>query len=157
MSLAPFSNPLDGLYLSPAASTAATSSVSPRTSLVESSPAQRSLFLQFGKTIKRVPFPEGTITIAAINALFLSKFQGQLSGDAMPTLRIRDPSVGVFYELENPRDIKDKSVIRMDISSKQDGWRVNENGDNKIHVEKKSYFEPVFERNDSLESIHLYS
>ncbi|KAI8049798.1 actin interacting protein 3-domain-containing protein [Gilbertella persicaria] len=68
------------------------------------------LFLQIGKEVKKVHY-QGELSISSLNMLFLEKFSYSNGQDDFPKIYIRDPTVGVSYELTDLSEVKDKSVL----------------------------------------------
>jgi hypothetical protein len=96
----------------------------PATSLVErrsSTPSESkelTLFLQLGRSIKKVTVSDGVdeLSITSLRLLFISKFNyNPPSGDDFPELYLQDPVSGVRYELEDLRDVKDRSVLCLNV------------------------------------------
>lgn len=75
------------------------------------------MFLQIGKEVQRVKY-NGEISIPALNMLFLEKFSASIRQNDFPKIYIRDPSVGVSYELEDLFEVKNKSVLSLNIQGK---------------------------------------
>ncbi|KAI8979780.1 actin interacting protein 3-domain-containing protein, partial [Mycotypha africana] len=72
------------------------------------------LFLQLGKQVQKVKYG-GEISIPALNMLFLEKFSYSIRQDDFPKIYINDPAVGIAYELEDITEVKDKSVLSLNI------------------------------------------
>ncbi|KAF8544064.1 actin interacting protein 3-domain-containing protein [Trichophaea hybrida] len=95
----------------------------PAASLVErrsSTPSERlTLFLQLGRSIKKVTLSGDAVddlSITSLRLLFISKFNyNPPSGDDFPELYLQDPVSGVRYELEDLRDVKDRSVLCLNV------------------------------------------
>lgn len=75
------------------------------------------LFLQIGKEVQKVQY-QGEISIPALNMLFLEKFSYSLGQNDFPKIYIRDPSIGVSYELVDLSEVKNKSVLSFNINGK---------------------------------------
>lgn len=75
------------------------------------------LFLQIGKEVQKVSY-QGEISIPALNMLFLEKFSYSLGQNDFPKIYIRDPSVGVSYELTDLSEVKNKSLLSLNINGK---------------------------------------
>ncbi|GAB6033402.1 hypothetical protein CHUAL_013163 [Chamberlinius hualienensis] len=75
------------------------------------------VFLQFRSETKRALLPNEITSLDTVKALFVRSFPHQLSMEYLesPHLRIyiHDPSKDMFYELEDLRDVKDRSVLRI--------------------------------------------
>ncbi|KAI7893921.1 actin interacting protein 3-domain-containing protein [Mucor mucedo] len=77
------------------------------------------LFLQIGKEVQKVQY-QGEISISALNMLFLEKFSYSVGQNDFPKIYIRDPSIGVSYELVDLSEVKNKSVLSFNINEKQE-------------------------------------
>lgn len=75
------------------------------------------LFLQIGKDVQKVNY-QGEISIPALNMLFLEKFSYSVGQNDFPKIYIRDPSIGVSYELVDLDEVKNKSVLSFNINGK---------------------------------------
>ncbi|KAJ6264338.1 hypothetical protein Dda_0483 [Drechslerella dactyloides] len=76
------------------------------------------LFLQLGRSIKKTVIQDGVedLSINTLRLLFISKFSyNPPSGDDFPEIYLQDPMSGVRYELEDVHDIKDRSVLCLNI------------------------------------------
>ncbi|XP_022246140.1 coiled-coil domain-containing protein CG32809-like isoform X2 [Limulus polyphemus] len=75
------------------------------------------VFLQYGKETKRSVLPHELTTLDTIRALFVRAFPEHLTMDYLdsPYIRIyiNDVSKDVFYELEDLREVRDGSVLRI--------------------------------------------
>lgn len=76
------------------------------------------LFLQIGKDVQKVQY-QGEISISALNMLFLEKFSYSIGQNDFPKIYIRDPSIGVSYELVDLSEVKNKSVLSFNINGKK--------------------------------------
>ena len=70
--------------------------------------------MKLGNDVKKIEY-DGDISIPALRILFTEKFQYNPGMDDFPNIYIRDPNIGVFYELEDLSEIKDKSVLALNI------------------------------------------
>jgi hypothetical protein len=70
--------------------------------------------LQLSKDIKKVEY-DGDISIPALRMLFIEKFQYNPGMDDFPNIYIKDPHAGILYELEDLSEIKDKSVLALNV------------------------------------------
>ncbi|KAI8645832.1 actin interacting protein 3-domain-containing protein [Parasitella parasitica] len=77
------------------------------------------LFLQIGKEVQKVKY-SGEISIPALNMLFLEKFSYSVGQNDFPKIYIRDPVVGVSYELVDLSEVGDKSMLSFNINEKED-------------------------------------
>lgn len=73
------------------------------------------LFLQIGKEVQKVKY-NGEISIPALNMLFLEKFSYSVGKNDFPKIYIRDPAVGVSYELEDLSEVRNKSMLSFNIN-----------------------------------------
>ncbi|OAD03842.1 hypothetical protein MUCCIDRAFT_38225, partial [Mucor lusitanicus CBS 277.49] len=73
------------------------------------------LFLQIGKEVQKVKY-NGEISIPALNMLFLEKFSYSVGQNDFPKIYIRDPAVGVSYELVDLSEVRDKSMLSFNIN-----------------------------------------
>ncbi|XP_076326049.1 uncharacterized protein LOC143233580 isoform X3 [Tachypleus tridentatus] len=97
------------------------------------------VFLQYRNETKRSVLPDELTTLDTIKALFVRSFPKQLTMDYLDSPHIRiyihDSSKDMFYELEDLRDIRDRSVLRINEQS------VNgEEGFNSSCDQELSYF-----------------
>lgn len=72
------------------------------------------VFLQLGREVKKVTIEKG-LSFASLRVLFVDKFSYSPGKDNFPEIYIRDPSSGVMYELEDADDVKDRSVLSLNI------------------------------------------
>lgn len=95
------------------------------------------LFLQIGKDVQKVPY-QGEISISALNMLFLEKFSYSIGQNDFPKIYIRDPTIGVSYELVDLSEVKDKSVLSFNINGKKKKIRIASVTHIKlIHIQKE--------------------
>jgi hypothetical protein len=73
-----------------------------------------------GRDTKRVVLPAGPITMEGLTALFAERFQRPFLVESSPVIHIRDPAAGLFYELENVNELRDKSVLRIKTPGKSE-------------------------------------
>ncbi|CAI2171981.1 16337_t:CDS:2 [Funneliformis geosporum] len=74
------------------------------------------LYLQLGKDVKKIEY-DGDISIPAIRMLFIEKFQYNPGMDDFPNIYIKDASLGIFYELEDLSEVKNKSVLALNLEA----------------------------------------
>ena len=89
-----------------------------RRSSTPSDAKELTLFLQLGRSIKKVTLSEVTddLSLTSLRLLFISKFNyNPPSGDDFPEIYLQDPVSGVRYELEDLRDVKDRSVLCLNV------------------------------------------
>ncbi|KAF2155604.1 AIP3-domain-containing protein [Myriangium duriaei CBS 260.36] len=78
------------------------------------------LFLQYKSKIKKFVLSDGAnLTIARLQLAFIEKFawNTQNNGVDLPEIYIQDPVSGVRHELEDLNDIKDRSVLVLNIEA----------------------------------------
>lgn len=77
------------------------------------------LFLQYKSKVKKFVLPEGYtgLTIGKLQLAFIEKFSWNtaLNGSDLPEIYIQDPVSGVRHELEDLSDIKDRTVLALNI------------------------------------------
>lgn len=77
------------------------------------------LFLQYKSKIKKFVLPEGSndLSLARLQLAFIEKFAWNThsNGNDLPEIYIQDPVSGVRHELEDLRDVKDRSVLVLNI------------------------------------------
>lgn len=76
------------------------------------------LFLQLGRSIKKVVLADGVdeLSLTSLRLLFISKFNySPPSGEDFPEIYLQDTVSGVRYELEDLRDVKDRAVLCLNI------------------------------------------
>ena len=75
------------------------------------------VFLQFRSETKRALLPNEITSLDTVKALFVRSFPRQLSMNYLehPSVRvyIHDAGKDMFYELEDLRDVKDRSILRI--------------------------------------------
>ncbi|KAI9563847.1 hypothetical protein GHT06_011314 [Daphnia sinensis] len=75
------------------------------------------VFLQFRHETKRALLPNEITTLDTVRALFVRSFGRQLSMEYFDSnnvhIYIHDPNQDMFYELEDLRDIRDRSILRL--------------------------------------------
>jgi Actin interacting protein 3 len=76
------------------------------------------LFLQYKSKIKKFVLQDGgTLSIPGLQLAFIEKFawNTQSNGNELPEIYIQDPVSGVRHELEDLSDIKDRSVLVLNV------------------------------------------
>ena len=77
------------------------------------------LFLQYKSKIKKFVLPEGSneLSMARLQLAFIEKFAWNThnNGNDLPEIYIQDPVSGVRHELEDLSDVKDRSVLVLNI------------------------------------------
>ncbi|KAI1506628.1 AIP3-domain-containing protein [Biscogniauxia marginata] len=77
------------------------------------------LFLQYKSKVKKFVLPEGytDLTIGRLQLAFIEKFSWNtaLNGADLPEIYIQDPVSGVRHELEDLSDIKDRTVLVLNV------------------------------------------
>ncbi|KAG8719875.1 Bud site selection protein 6 [Ceratobasidium sp. 394] len=81
-----------------------------------SPPANRpfTVFLQLESQVRKAEFEPG-MTLAALRILFVEKFAYNPGLDNFPDIYIRDPTSQVMYELEDISEVKEKSLLSLNI------------------------------------------
>ncbi|CAE6482015.1 unnamed protein product [Rhizoctonia solani] len=72
------------------------------------------IFLQLESQVRKAEFEPG-MTIAALRVLFVEKFAYNPGLDNFPDIYIRDPTSQVMYELEDINEVKEKSLLSLNI------------------------------------------
>lgn len=78
------------------------------------------LFLQYKSKIKKFVLPDGgDLTVARLQLAFIEKFAWNThsNGIDLPEIYIQDPVSGVRHELEDLGDIKDRSVLVLNVEA----------------------------------------
>ena len=77
------------------------------------------LFLQYKSRIKKFVLPDGSndLSIARLQLAFIEKFAWNThsNGNDLPEIYIQDPVSGVRHELEDLADVKDRSVLVLNV------------------------------------------
>ncbi|KOS18441.1 Bud site selection protein 6 [Escovopsis weberi] len=77
------------------------------------------LFLQYKSKVKKIVLPEGRdeLSIGRLQLAFIEKFSWntQQNGTDLPEIYIQDPVSGVRHELEDLGDIKDRTVLVLNV------------------------------------------
>ena len=77
------------------------------------------LFLQYKSKIKKYVLPEGYngLTIGRLQLAFIEKFNWNThsNGADLPELYVQDPISGIRHELEDLNDVKDRSVLVLNV------------------------------------------
>ncbi len=77
------------------------------------------LFLQYKSKVKKFVLPEGytDLSIGRLQLAFIEKFSWNtaLNGSDLPEIYIQDPVSGVRHELEDLSDIKDRTVLALNV------------------------------------------
>ncbi|KEQ62782.1 AIP3-domain-containing protein, partial [Aureobasidium melanogenum CBS 110374] len=87
----------------------------------ESSPQpgkELTLFLQYKSKIKKFVLPDGgDLSIARLQLAFIEKFAWNThnNGNDLPEIYLQDPVSGIRHELEDLADIKDRSVLVLNV------------------------------------------
>ncbi|CAJ0841236.1 13775_t:CDS:2 [Entrophospora sp. SA101] len=74
------------------------------------------LFLQLGNEVKKLQY-DGDISIPTLRILFIEKFQYNPGMDDFPNIYIKDPNVGIMYELEDLNEVTDNSVLALNVEA----------------------------------------
>lgn len=79
------------------------------------------LFLQYKSKIKKFVLPDGAndLSVARLQLAFIEKFAWNThsNGNDLPEIYIQDPVSGVRHELEDLRDVKDRSVLVLNVEA----------------------------------------
>jgi hypothetical protein len=79
------------------------------------------VFLQYKTKVKKFVFPEGytDLSMARLQLAFIEKFAWNThnNGVDLPEIYLQDPISGVRHELEDLRDIKDRSVLVLNVEA----------------------------------------
>lgn len=79
------------------------------------------LFLQYKSKIKKIVLPEGRdeLSLGRLQLAFIEKFSWntQQNGTDLPEIYIQDPVSGVRHELEDLSDIKDRTVLVLNVEA----------------------------------------
>ncbi|XP_076327421.1 uncharacterized protein LOC143234172 isoform X3 [Tachypleus tridentatus] len=111
------------------------------------------VFLQYRKETKRSLLPNELTTLDTIKALFVRSFPKQLTMEYLDSPHVRiyihDASKDMFYELEDLRDIRDRSVIRIYEQNRNEG-----DGFSTSDQELSYFSEPEFDSEYQYQHIH---
>ncbi|KAF8892062.1 actin interacting protein 3-domain-containing protein [Infundibulicybe gibba] len=77
-------------------------------------PPKISVFLQLGREVKKVTV-EADLSFRSLRVLFVEKFSYNPGLENFPAIYIRDPSCGVQYELEDTDEVKENSLLSLNI------------------------------------------
>ncbi|KAL8728978.1 MAG: hypothetical protein Q9166_005073 [cf. Caloplaca sp. 2 TL-2023] len=79
------------------------------------------LFLQYKSRIKKFLLPDGAndLSVARLQLAFIEKFAWNThsNGNDLPEIYIQDPVSGIRHELEDLRDVKDRSVLVLNVEA----------------------------------------
>lgn len=79
------------------------------------------LFLQYKSKIKKYVIPEGStgLTLGRLQLAFIEKFAWNIhqNGVDLPEIYIQDPISGIRHELEDLNDVKDRSVLVLNVEA----------------------------------------
>lgn len=77
---------------------------------------QKTIFLQLGRDMKKATLDSATPpTFASLRMLFTERFAYNPGLSDFPAIYLRDPTSGIQYELENIDEIKDHSILSLNI------------------------------------------
>lgn len=103
---------------------AATPDKQPTAVTLDNSPPttkELTLFLQYKSKVKKFVLPEGysELSIGRLQLAFIEKFSWntQQNGVDLPDIYIQDPVSGVRHELEDLSDIKDRTVLALNVEA----------------------------------------
>lgn len=77
-----------------------------------------SIFVQIGQDVKKAKL-ESMPTLQELKIIFIERFQYNPNVASFPSIYVRDGQFGVHYELEDMSDIKNGSVISLNVDCKQ--------------------------------------
>lgn len=89
------------------------------TSIISEPPLEEfpmEIFLQIGSDVKKASLEERP-SLSGLRELFIERFQYNPGAENFPAIYLRDPIVGVQYELEEITEIKSRSLISLKIDS----------------------------------------
>ncbi|KAI9820153.1 MAG: Bud site selection protein 6 [Phylliscum demangeonii] len=102
-----------------ATSTPPTEATPPRAELSPQPGKELTLFLQYKSKIKKFVLPEGDseLSIPRLQLAFIEKFSWNThsNGNDLPDIYIQDPVSGVRHELEDLSDVRDRSVLVLNV------------------------------------------
>lgn len=79
------------------------------------------LFLQYKSKVKKIVLPEGRdeLSIGRLQLAFIEKFSWntQHNGSDLPEIYIQDPVSGIRHELEDLSDVKDRTVLVLNVEA----------------------------------------
>ena len=79
-------------------------------------PASRTVYLQLGRDMKKAKLDADPVpTIATLRTLFTDRFAYNPGLADFPSIYLRDPTSGVQYELEDLSEIRDHSVLSLNV------------------------------------------
>ncbi|KAK3989597.1 actin interacting protein 3-domain-containing protein [Cladorrhinum sp. PSN332] len=112
------------LAKAPSIARAPTPDKPPNSFMMENSPPatkELTLFLQYKSKVKKFVLPEGydELSIGRLQLAFIEKFSWntQQNGSDLPDIYIQDPVSGVRHELEDLSDIKDRTVLVLNVEA----------------------------------------
>ncbi|KAI9886874.1 MAG: Bud site selection protein 6 [Watsoniomyces obsoletus] len=99
-----------------------TSEARPTTSSPSPQPGKElTLFLQYKSRIKKFVLPDGynELSVARLQLAFIEKFAWNThsNGNDLPDIYIQDPVSGVRHELEDLSDVRDRSVLVLNVET----------------------------------------
>jgi hypothetical protein len=116
--------PKDAESQLPAVRTPTPDNKAPSSFMLENSPPltkDLTLFLQYKSKVKKFVLPEGysELSIGRLQLAFIEKFSWntQQNGVDLPEIYIQDPVSGVRHELEDLSDIKDRTVLVLNVEA----------------------------------------
>lgn len=85
------------------------------------------VFLQYRNETKRALLPNEITSMDTVKALFVRSFPRQLTMPYLDSRQVRiyahDPNKDMFYELEDLRDVRDRTVLRIYEQDGDNGWQ----------------------------------
>ncbi|KAJ9065079.1 Bud site selection protein 6 [Entomophthora muscae] len=83
-----------------------------------------SLYLQLDNKVKKVSY-NGPLTIAGLKMLFVEKYQYNPGPYEFPDLYIKDPIIDVYYELEDLAEVREGSVLQLNVTVSSNDLKKN--------------------------------
>lgn len=82
------------------------------------------LYLQLESQVKKTSY-FGPLTISSLQMLFVEKFQYNPGPYKFPELYIKDPIIDVYYELEDLSEVREGSVLQLNVSVSANALKKN--------------------------------
>lgn len=91
-------------------------------------PTSLSVFLQIGRQVKKTTIELPT-SLSNIKLSFMERFEYDPGKEDFPEVYIRDPTTGVQFELEDVDDVRDGTVLSLNIERESDAFQVSTSAD----------------------------
>ncbi|PHH82955.1 hypothetical protein CDD82_4173 [Ophiocordyceps australis] len=115
------------------------------------------LFLQYKSKVKKFVLPEGReeLTIGRLQLAFIEKFSWntQQNGTDLPEIYIQDPVSGVRHELEDLSDVKDRTVLVLNIEPLDEVKRHIDDGMSALTTIVREVKQHVDDQNTTLQRV----